>query len=74
MALIRALNAAAHQGTLAFHVFRQVALRFMLQAGMSPIPRSAKREHLLENLNAFKWELSKEEFDELWGDSNAEEL
>ena len=43
------------------------ALRFMLQAGTAPIPRSSKEVHMKENLGVFKYELLAEEMDALWG-------
>ena len=39
----------------------QVALRFFIQTGCATIPRSTKSEHLKENLEVFKWSLTKEE-------------
>lgn len=43
-----------------------VALRFMLQAGTTPIPRSAQANHIEENMKVFSWELLGEEMDALW--------
>lgn len=44
----------------------EVALRFLVQAGMTPIPRSTNREHMEANLRVFGWELLSDEMDQLW--------
>lgn len=43
----------------------QVALRFFVQTGCAVIPRSSQSQHLKENLEVFKWSLSREEMDAL---------
>lgn len=59
----RALTRIAHAHGVSEH---SVALRFMIQAGTTPIPRSSQVEHIKENLDVFSWELLGEEMDELW--------
>jgi len=43
----------------------QVSLRYLVQRGIVPIPRSARPEHLAENLAVFDFALSDEEMAEL---------
>ena len=43
----------------------QVAMRWLLQKGISVIPKSGSKEHLEENLDLFDWELSAEEMKQL---------
>jgi diketogulonate reductase-like aldo/keto reductase len=43
----------------------QVSLRYLIERGMIPIPRSANREHLKENLDVFDFKLSAAEMAEL---------
>ena len=43
----------------------QVAMRYLIQRGMVPIPRSTDRQHLIDNLNVFDFALSEAEMDEL---------
>ncbi len=43
----------------------QVSLRYLIERGMVPIPRSTKREHLKENLEVFDFKLSAAEMAEL---------
>jgi diketogulonate reductase-like aldo/keto reductase len=43
----------------------QVSLRYLIERGMVPIPRSANREHLKENLDVFDFKLSAAEMAEL---------
>ena len=40
---------------------QQVALRFLMQSGISVIPRTTSSEHLAENIDVFDFELSSEE-------------
>jgi diketogulonate reductase-like aldo/keto reductase len=41
--------------------FTQISLRFLLQKGIMPIPKSASREHMLENTRVFDFEISRED-------------
>jgi 2,5-diketo-D-gluconate reductase B len=41
----------------------QVSLRYLIQRGVVPIPRTSKAERLKENLSVFDFELSSEEMD-----------
>lgn len=50
--------AEKHGRTLA-----QIVLRWVIQRGMVAIPRSAKREHILENLHIFDFELSPQDME-----------
>jgi 2,5-diketo-D-gluconate reductase B len=43
----------------------QVSLRYLVECGMVPIPRSTNREHLKENLDVFDFKLSAAEMAEL---------
>jgi diketogulonate reductase-like aldo/keto reductase len=43
----------------------QVSLRYLIELGLVPIPRSTKREHLKENLDVFDFKLSAAEMGEL---------
>jgi 2,5-diketo-D-gluconate reductase B len=43
----------------------QVSLRYLVERGMVPIPRSTNREHLKENLDVFDFKLSAAEMAEL---------
>ena len=43
----------------------QVAMRWLLQKGISVIPKSGSKEHLQENLDLFDWELSAAEMDQI---------
>lgn len=43
----------------------QVAMRYLIQRGMVPIPRSTDRQHLIDNLNVFDFALSSAEMDVL---------
>ena len=43
----------------------QVAMRYLIQRGMVPIPRSTDRQHLIDDLNVFDFALSEAEMDEL---------
>lgn len=43
----------------------QVSMRYLIQRGMVPIPRSADRRHLLENLDIFDFRLSDVEMAEI---------
>jgi diketogulonate reductase-like aldo/keto reductase len=52
--------AAAHGKTAA-----QVSLKWLLQKGTIVIPKASGREHLLENLDVFDWQLGKEEVEEI---------
>ena len=62
-AVQRSLTRIAHAHGVSEH---SVALRFMVQAGTTPIPRSAQDEHIKENLKVFEFELLGEEMDALW--------
>ncbi len=42
-----------------------MSLRYLVERGMVPIPRSANREHLKENLDVFDFKLSAAEMAEL---------
>jgi diketogulonate reductase-like aldo/keto reductase len=50
----------------------QIVLRWNLQLGVVPLPKANRREHLVENLGVFDFELNDEEmraigrFDENW--------
>lgn len=50
--------AEKHSRTLA-----QIALRWIIQRGMVAIPKAAKKEHMLENLDIFDFELSPQDLD-----------
>lgn len=41
--------------------FSQIAIRFLLQKGIMPIPKASTREHMLDNANVFDFELSRED-------------
>ena len=41
--------------------FSQIAIRFLLQKGIMPIPKASTREHMLDNINVFDFELSRED-------------
>lgn len=41
--------------------FSQIAIRFLLQEGIMPIPKASTREHMLDNVNVFDFELSRED-------------
>lgn len=41
--------------------FSQIAIRFLLQKGIMPIPKASTREHMLDNVNVFDFELSRED-------------
>lgn len=41
----------------------QVVLRWVIQRGMVAIPKAAKKEHMLENLNIFDFELSPQDME-----------
>jgi diketogulonate reductase-like aldo/keto reductase len=56
------LQAIADERKLSLH---QVALRFFVQTGCAVIPRSSQSEHLKENLEVFKWSLTREEMNSL---------
>jgi diketogulonate reductase-like aldo/keto reductase len=43
----------------------QVLLRWSLQLGTVPLPKANRREHLVENLDVFDFELNDEQMDEL---------
>jgi diketogulonate reductase-like aldo/keto reductase len=43
----------------------QVSLRYLIELGLVPIPRSTKREHLKENIEVFDFKLSGAEMAEL---------
>ena len=43
----------------------QVAMRWLLQKGISVIPKSGSTDHLEENLDLFDWELSAAEMDQI---------
>ena len=43
----------------------QVAMRWLLQKGISVIPKSGSKEHLEENLDLFDWELSTAEIKQI---------
>ncbi len=43
----------------------QVSLRYLIELGLVPIPRSTKREHLKENIEVFDFKLSAAEMAEL---------
>ncbi len=40
---------------------QQINLRFLLQKGILPIPKAASREHMMDNLNVFDFELSSDD-------------
>lgn len=40
---------------------QQIALRFLLQKGVLPIPKAAGREHIRDNINVFDFSLTEEE-------------
>ena len=48
--------AAKYQKTLS-----QIAIRFLLQKGIMPIPKASTMEHMLDNVNVFDFELSTED-------------
>jgi diketogulonate reductase-like aldo/keto reductase len=39
----------------------QIALRWLIQKGIIVIPKGSTKEHLIENMSVFDFELSKEE-------------
>lgn len=41
--------------------FSQIAIRFLLQKGIMPIPKASTREHMVDNANVFDFELSTED-------------
>lgn len=41
--------------------FSQIAMRFLLQKGIMPIPKASTMEHMLDNANVFDFELSRED-------------
>lgn len=41
----------------------QIVLRWVIQRGIVVIPRAAKKEHILQNLNIFDFELSPQDMD-----------
>ena len=41
--------------------FSQIAIRFLLQKGIMPIPKASTKEHMLDNANVFDFELSRED-------------
>lgn len=41
--------------------FSQIAIRFLLQKGIMPIPKASTREHMLDNVNVFDFALSRED-------------
>lgn len=41
--------------------FSQIALRFLLQKGIMPLPKAGSRAHMVDNLNVFDFELSRED-------------
>lgn len=41
--------------------FSQIAIRFLLQKGIMPIPKASTRQHMLDNINVFDFELSRED-------------
>lgn len=41
--------------------FSQIAIRFLLQKGIMPIPKASTREHMLDNANVFDFEFSRED-------------
>ncbi|MFX0100302.1 MAG: aldo/keto reductase [Candidatus Hodarchaeota archaeon] len=45
----------------------QVMLRWSLQHDILPIPRSQSKDHILENINVFDFELTKEDMEEMDG-------
>ena len=40
---------------------QQINIRFLLQKGILPIPKASSREHMMDNLNVFDFELSDED-------------
>ena len=40
---------------------QQINLRFLLQKGILPIPKAASREHMMDNLNVFDFELGSDD-------------
>jgi len=44
----------------------QIILRWTVQRGISVVPRSKSREHLLENLDIFDFELTEAEMNEIY--------
>lgn len=44
----------------------QVVLRFMIQRGISVIPKTRREERLIENISLFDFELSKSEMETLF--------
>jgi len=52
------LQVIASQRHLSVH---NVVLRFFIQTGSAVIPRSRNKNHLLENMNVFSWELDPDE-------------
>lgn len=45
----------------------QVILRWLVQRGISVVPRSTSRKHLIENLNIFDFQLTEDELKEITG-------
>lgn len=43
----------------------QVAIRFLIQRGIPTIPKSARKDHLAENINVFDFQLSKTDMSRL---------
>ncbi|VVC89700.1 unnamed protein product [Leptidea sinapis] len=43
----------------------QIVLRYLVQRGVIPIPKSVRKEKIVENINIFDFELSTEEMDEI---------
>lgn len=41
--------------------FSQISLRFLIQKGVMPIPKSISREHMLDNARIFDFEISEED-------------
>lgn len=41
--------------------FSQIAMRFLLQKGIMPIPKASTMEHMLDNANVFDFEISTED-------------
>ena len=39
----------------------QIAIRFLLQKGIMPIPKASTRDHMLDNANVFDFEISRED-------------
>ena len=41
--------------------FSQISLRFLIQKGVMPIPKSGSKEHMLDNMKIFDFEISEED-------------